>query len=73
MRTKEEIDASANLLGDVINMFVRASYTARQNSTILNELTTGISAADSANDRIYLHLMLPLKLQEPVMLEKALL
>ena len=41
VRTKEEIDASANLLGDVINMFVRASYTARQNSTILNELTTG--------------------------------
>lgn len=31
VRTKEEIDASANLLGDVINMFVRASYTARQN------------------------------------------
>ena len=55
VRTKEEIDASANLLGDVINMFVRASYTARQNSTILNELTTGISAAASqlatANDK----------------------
>ena len=58
MRTKEEIDASANLLGDVINMFVRASYTARQNSTILNELTTGISAAASqlatANDKVKL-------------------
>ena len=58
VRTKEEIDASANLLGDVINMFVRASYTARQNSTILNELTTGISAAASqlatANDKVKL-------------------
>ena len=30
VRTKEEIDASANLLGDVINMFVRASYTATE-------------------------------------------
>lgn len=58
VRTKEEIDASANLLGDVINMFVRASYTAHQNSTILNELTTGISAAASqlatANDKVKL-------------------
>ena len=58
VRTKEEIDASANLLGDVINMFVRASYTTRQNSTILNELTTGISAAASqlatANDKVKL-------------------
>ena len=36
----------------------RASYTARQNSTILNELTTGISAAASqlatANDKVKL-------------------
>ena len=54
VRTKEEIDASANLLGDVINMFVRASYTARQNSTILNELTTGISWLATANDKVKL-------------------
>ncbi len=57
-KTSEDMHASADLLGDVINMFVRASYTAHQNSTILNELTTGISAAASqlatANDKVKL-------------------
>lgn len=56
VRTKEEIDASAHLLGDVINMFVRASYTSHQNSRILDELKSGISSTAkqlaAANEKI---------------------
>lgn len=57
VKTEEEIIASANLLGDVINMFVRASYTSKKNEELLGELQEGISlaaeqleiAADSTN------------------------
>lgn len=53
VRTKEEIDASANLLGDVINMFVRSSYQEKQNAQILEKLKSGITVAaeqiDGAN------------------------
>ena len=55
VKTSEEIHASADL-GDVINMFVRASYTSYQNSHILSELKTGISNAaeqlQTANDKV---------------------
>ncbi len=53
VRTREEIEASANLLGDVINMFVRSSYQEKQNKHILEKLRNGISKAakeiDAAN------------------------
>lgn len=45
VKTKAEIEASANLLGDVINMFVRASYTTMQNQNILSKLREGIGRA----------------------------
>lgn len=45
VKTREEIEASANLLGDVINMFVRASYAAEKNVAILTQLTDGIAKA----------------------------
>lgn len=45
VRTREEIESSAILLGDVINMFVRASYEERENTEIMNTLTTGIANA----------------------------
>lgn len=45
VKTKEEIDASANLLGDVINMFVRESYFAYHNEAILSGLKDGIHKA----------------------------
>lgn len=38
VKTHEEIEASAHLLGDVINMFVRASYADKMNKAIVNEL-----------------------------------
>ena len=45
VKTKEQIEASANLLGDVINMFVRASYATMQNEQIVSRLQDGINKA----------------------------
>lgn len=45
VKTKKEIEASAQLLGDVINMFVRASYATIQNQQIFSGLRDGISKA----------------------------
>ena len=45
VRTQEEIEASANLLGDVINMFVRSSYQENMNGNLLDKLTNGIAKA----------------------------
>lgn len=45
VRSREEIEASANLLGDVINMFVRSSYQENQNTAILEKLRSGITKA----------------------------
>ncbi len=54
VRTKEEIEASASILGDVINMFVRSSYAENVNTTILDKLMNGIKQAEEqiavAND-----------------------
>lgn len=53
VKTREEIEASANLLGDVINMFVRTSYVSHVNEELLNGLREGIQTAmaeiDAAN------------------------
>ncbi len=45
VKTKKEIEASAQLLGDVINMFVRASYATIQNQQMFSGLRDGISKA----------------------------
>lgn len=45
IKSRDEIEASANLLGDVINMFVRSSYQEQQNELILDKLKNGISQA----------------------------
>lgn len=50
VRSRQQIDAAANLLGDVINMFVRTSYVTKTNSRILDELKNGINAAVSEID-----------------------
>ena len=44
-KTKEEIEASATLLGDVINMYVRASYATKMNQEIMDSLKEGINLA----------------------------
>ncbi len=45
VKTKKEIEASAQLLGDVINMFVRASYATIQNQQMFSGLRDRISKA----------------------------
>ncbi len=54
VRSREQIEAAANLLGDVINMFVRTSYVTKGNAVLLEELRNGINAAveeiDLANE-----------------------
>lgn len=47
VKTHKEIEASARLLGDVINMFVRHSYTEAINNNILDSLLKGIDEAAS--------------------------
>lgn len=43
VKTREQIERSANLLGDVINMFVRESYASKLNKEIITDLREGIS------------------------------
>ena len=43
VKTREEIESAANLLGEVINMFVQSSYIEYMNSNIIRELESGIS------------------------------
>lgn len=54
IKTKAQIDASANLLGDVINMYVRSCYVTYINKELLGSLRDGISKAveeiDIANE-----------------------
>ncbi len=45
VRTKKQIEHSAKLLGDVINMFVRSSYAESVNNNILGSLLVGIDEA----------------------------
>ncbi len=45
VKSRDEIEASAKLLGDVINMFVRASYSTYKNQNILGNLKEGIQKA----------------------------
>ncbi len=45
VKTREEIEASANLLGDVINMYVRACYATSQNEGMITGLKDGIARA----------------------------
>ncbi|MBQ4282909.1 MAG: PocR ligand-binding domain-containing protein [Lachnospira sp.] len=45
VKTRDEIEASASLLGDVINMFVRSSYAEQERERLMNKLMGGIHQA----------------------------
>lgn len=45
VKTQSQIDASAKILGDVINMFVRESYFVSMNAATLDRLKSGIALA----------------------------
>lgn len=47
IRTKEQIDASAHLLGNVINMFVRSSYNRFKNIELIKKLENGVQKANT--------------------------
>lgn len=49
VRTEKEIEASAELLGEVINMFVRSSYIKSTNNGMLGRVQKGI---DDASEQI---------------------
>ncbi len=53
VKTRDEIEASANLLGDVINMFVRTSYYSYSNTDLIDGMKDNIKTAmaeiDAAN------------------------
>ncbi len=53
VKTQEEIEASANLLGDVVNMYVRTCYEQQVSGSLLDRLQGGIETAaqqiDAAN------------------------
>ncbi len=51
VKTKEEIEASATLLGDVINMFVRASYASYTQDKLLESVKAGVSTAIEQIDK----------------------
>lgn len=51
VKTRDEIESSARLLGDVINMFVRSSYAEKNNAEIMDKLTTGIKTAAEQIER----------------------
>lgn len=54
VKKREEIEASATLLGDVINMYVRDCYMTMQNKVLLDKLQSGVKDAvqyiDKANE-----------------------
>lgn len=52
IKTEEEIHASANMLGQVINMFVRASYEKTNNAKIIGKLQNGITEASDLIDNV---------------------
>lgn len=45
VRSREQIEASANLLGDVINMYVRSCYQDKMSGALLERLQEGIDTA----------------------------
>lgn len=46
VRTKESINASAELLGQVLNNFINAEYSSKVNGEIINSLTSGVDEAN---------------------------
>ena len=45
VKTKEEIEASANLLGDVLNMYIRSCYSDATNGKLMSKMEAGIHKA----------------------------
>lgn len=46
VKTEEEIQASANLLGQVMNNFINSEYSSRHSGILIERLTSGIKECD---------------------------
>ncbi len=46
VRTEESINASAELMGQVLNNFINAEYSSKVNGEIINSLTSGVDEAN---------------------------
>ncbi len=46
IKTEEEIEASANLLGAVLNNFINSEYNAKYNASLIANLSSGIEKCD---------------------------
>lgn len=46
VRTEESMNASAELLGQVLNNFINAEYSSKVNGEIINSLTSGVDEAN---------------------------
>lgn len=52
VKSEEQINASANMLGRVINMYVRSCYEKKQNENIIDKLQNGITDASELIDHV---------------------
>ncbi len=52
VRTEESINASAMLLGQVLNNFINAEYSKKINGSIIGSLTDGVNAANHLVEEI---------------------
>lgn len=52
IRTRDQIEASANLLGDVINMFVRSSYNSYKNEHLISSLSGSVNEISNKLEKI---------------------
>ena len=52
VRSEVAINASASLLGDVLNNFINAEYAKNTNSTIIDKLSSGVDTTHEMVDRI---------------------
>ena len=54
VRTEEAINASAELLGEVLNNFINAEYAKKMNGKIIDKLSTGVESTNKLVERITL-------------------
>lgn len=52
VRSEEVINASAELLGDMLNSFINAEYNAKHNTILIKKLTEGVEECESCVNKI---------------------
>lgn len=52
IRTEEQINASAVLLGEVLNNFINAEYSTKYNSILIEKLSNGVNQCEKLIDEI---------------------